>query len=303
MKVREIFPQWIESKVTCTLSTKKSYTERLKLLGPILDMELNSICERDTVSLVSRLKERGLRGESVRAVTKLLKQINHWGWRNGHTHNEKLFLPAVKIENSPRRPFTREHYVAILNECTKDKYCADWFSACIFGWNTGMRIGDTIRVEWDHVDMENELLHLWPLKKQNVTQHLEIPIEPELMQHLEFLKAHRTKSPHVLSALRLKLDADPRWFYAFRHILNAVGLRYPHYTFHSFRHSFISRMFNAGVDAKIIGSLTGQAVTTVYRYVHVSNDAKKIALEKARAAMFAARQYNFTEITPPTKGY
>ena len=69
--------------------------------------------------------------------------------------------------------------------------------------------------------------------------------------------------------------------YQFRWILREAKIP-REYSFHSYRHAFISRLLNAGVDVKIIQSMTGQSLRVLYDYVTVTPDAQRAALDKAR---------------------
>jgi site-specific recombinase XerD len=83
----------------------------------------------------------------------------------------------------------------------------------------------------------------------------------------------------------------------FRSLCKGVGI--PH-SFHAFRHAFVTRLVNAGVDPLIIGSMTGQSREQIQAYAHVSNEAKCSALAKARAALHATRLHELQTTVIPS---
>ncbi|HEU4343702.1 MAG TPA: tyrosine-type recombinase/integrase [Candidatus Binatia bacterium] len=200
-------------------------------------------------------------------------------------------LTKIPQDQSRATAFSHADYLKLLDAAmsteTQFEY---WPSAIIIGWNTGLRISDVTFLLWSSVDFENNVLRLKPMKLRHLGQSLEIPIEPELRTHLKFLWENRDpKKPYVLPSMAWQAEDHYRWQSAeFGQICKKAGL--VGYSFKSFRHAFVTRLLNAGVDARVIGSITGQSVQTVYKYTrHVTLAAKVMALSKARQAMADAR--------------
>lgn len=211
----------------------------------------------------------------------------------GIRKEEPDFRKFVKIPHDQSRAtaFSHPQYLKLLdaamNTETQFEY---WPSAIIIAWNTGLRISDVTFLLWSSVDFENNVLRIKPRKMRHLRQSLEIPIEPELRTHLKFLWENRDpRKPYVLPSMAWQAEDHYMWqSHEFRKICKAAGL--VGYSFKSFRHAFVTRLLNAGVDAMVIGSITGQSVPTVYKYTrHVTMAAKVMALAKARQAMLDAR--------------
>lgn len=115
-------------------------------------------------------------------------------------------------------------------------------------------------------------------------------MERELYDHLlELHNKRKVESPFVLP-LMCAIYTGPFTQVLvgqFRHICDDAGLK--EHSFHSFRHGFVSRLVNAGVDPITIGSMTGQTIEQIQEYSHVSPQAKVNALAQSRAALHQAK--------------
>lgn len=195
-------------------------------------------------------------------------------------------LPKLRVEIARKVPFTFEQWKAAETESQRTDdddqgqaiYHDFWPSAMLIGYHTGARISDVALAQWINVSFETDVFIIWPKKKDAVKERLEVPMVPELREHLLTLWANRDDDGiFVLPAMaalyqvaRTKLEAE------FRVICDRAGL--PDHSFHGFRHSLVSRLINEGVSAVIIGKITGQSQNTILSYAHVSIAAKRTAL-------------------------
>ncbi|MFA6240412.1 MAG: tyrosine-type recombinase/integrase [Candidatus Hydrogenedentales bacterium] len=154
-----------------------------------------------------------------------------------------------------------------------------WISSLlVVGWNTGARISDAAGLRWEDVDFEAGTVTLHPQKRKRVGQTIVLPMTEELRAELERLRAGQNGSPfpHVLpEAAGYYGDRRLRgWLHA---LCGRAGLS-PKHRFHSLRHGFATRLLNNGVDSLTVSAMTGQSLMVLQRYVHVSLDAKRAAL-------------------------
>lgn len=193
-------------------------------------------------------------------------------------------IPKTKLE---RLPVTHHQYKMLLRVAgNRQRYKECFQSAIIIGWNTGMRFSDVVGMPWTAVDFEKRVLVFSVQKNARFKQVLTVPMEPELHDHLLMLwNIRRPTSKLVLPDLHAiaHMKSGRQWItLQLRHIFDSAGM--PNHSFHTLRHGAVTRMINQGVNPVIIGSITGQSLSTVAHYSHPSVDAKREALRSARHA-------------------
>ncbi len=204
-------------------------------------------------------------------------------------------LPSIPKEMPRRCCFNEEQYRRILDVAAHgEKWAEFWPSAIMIAWHTGLRCKDICTLRWDHdehgggskVDFEQEIIVARPSKRDSIRQRLEIPMDRELYEHLLGLKdaEHLADSAFVLPLMYWRTYGRRDLHGEFRNMCDSCGLT--EHSFHSFRHGFVTRLINAGVDPLTIGSMTGQSIEQVQEYCHISNGAKRNALEQSRAALY-----------------
>lgn len=211
-------------------------------------------------------------------------------------------VPRPRDKKANRKAFSPEEFALLLRGF--DKYSMaisePWQSACMVGYYTGLRHIDVAYLRWapsgdphdpgTYVDFAEEAIIAHPVKMRRFGQRLEIPIEPELYEHLQACTADRRQDcPWVNPMFRWWFENDLHQHnIIFRNVCKSIGLGRNH-CFHSFRYGFVSRLINAGVNPIVISSMTGQSLSTIQTYSQVSMEAKTVALSQARAALHAAR--------------
>jgi integrase len=193
-------------------------------------------------------------------------------------------MPKIYSIPSPRRAIAHEHYLRLLAAAKKLERNWQWFEAIVIGWNTGLRIQDVSNLKWEQVDLANDVITITPQKTRRFNKSLTIPIEPELRGVLAGMNRVNqfvlpTLAYHGMFYKGSAAYSASRYHLA--KIFNDAKMP-PGYSFHSLRHGIVTRMINNGVDAIIISSITGQTLEVIQGYAHVSIEAKKNALERAR---------------------
>lgn len=215
--------------------------------------------------------------------------------------NMKLLIRVPK-RKTRRVPFTEAHYRMILTRCREigERY-SFFYHACQIAWETGLRLGDVSTLEWAMVDFEQEFIRLAPRKTRRYYPQLEIPMTPELVDMLLPLRAEAEEDEkYVMPRMAYDYKGSPSRLLStvFRtKILIPIGLTQG-YSFHCFRHSFVTRMLEAGITPEVIGSITGQTVAQVMAYGTITKAAKRNAMMQMRAALHQA-QMERLGINPP----
>ena len=233
-------------------------------------------------------KERGNSGDEIRMKLSTLHRVFERAMDDGLIERNPLVwrkLPRLPKNKVVKVPFTWEEHCKLLAEIdNREKYKEWWPDVCRIAWHTGLRKGDVAHLEKKLVDLNAGIIRVRSQKKISTREELEIPIEDELRPIIERLMAEGDKSEWLCGWFR-QYYID--WWLVskvinaqFRQACDAVGL--PRHSFHSYRHGFVTRLLNAQVDSIIIQQMTGQTLDVIRDYAHISLDAKKAALQRAR---------------------
>ena len=193
----------------------------------------------------------------------------------------KNVQPAVR-DGQRHASFTREQEAAVL-EAAKSAAVPHWYEACLIARWTGLRKHDVSMLEWKDVDIDKGVIRTKPIKTQGYNIAVEVPMVAVLRDALR--KLYAPKRRYVLPEFARAYPGDPDDC-TFASILKAAGVTDPTITFHSWRHTFRTRLAEAGVSsdlAKRLGGWTQDA--TVKRYDHADKTEEiRRALESTSAA-------------------
>ena len=157
----------------------------------------------------------------------------------------------------------------------------------VIGLHTGLRLGDACRLRWE--DFDGETVRVRTAK---TGAYVQLPAASLLRD----LSAKRKKSGYVLPETAALYDRDNsavsrRVTTVFR----SAGLQTvaksdkwhrdrPDATFHSLRHTFVSRAIEAGIPIEFVKELVGHTTQTMTsHYSHISPEAMAAAFEKMNA--------------------
>ena len=144
----------------------------------------------------------------------------------------------------------------------------------LFAVNTGLRCGDIFDLMWEEVDLEQRRLSIIMGKTR---RKLDVPLNDTALAVLES-KAAAKHGPYVfynpVTGDRY-YDLKAGW----KAVLRRAGLS--GITWHTFRHTFASRLTCSDVDLVTVKELLGHStITTTMRYAHTNHDAKARAVAK-----------------------
>jgi len=146
---------------------------------------------------------------------------------------------------------------------------------------TGLRRGEILRLRWEHIDFQHGMLTVRKSKTRSGKRA--VNLNAELRQMLALLHEQRHSEWVFPSPKRFQKPIEPE-----KHIQDvknafrrAVRLsKIAPITFHQLRHTFYSRLANAGVPMLVIQDLAGHAsITMTRRYTHSADERKQMAVE------------------------
>ena len=194
----------------------------------------------------------------------------------------KNIRPAVR-DGVRHGAFTREQEKAVFAAAKKCPVPL-WYEASLIARWTGLRKVDVSRLEWKDVDLERGVIHTRPHKTEAYGIEVDVPMVKVLWDTMRRL--YRKGRKHVLPTFAKAYPNAPDG-YSFAEVLKAAGVTDPTITFHSWRHTFRTRLAEAGVSDDLAKRLGGWTVdTTVQRYDHAD---KTDEIRRAIASTSAAR--------------
>ncbi len=151
--------------------------------------------------------------------------------------------------------------------------------------DTGMRRGELLTQRWEHIDFTRRLLFVTHSKTAG-GEAREIPLTNRLYQRLSAAR-HEEGLVFLFKGRPLR-RIKTGWAAAIRR----AGIRY--YRFHDLRHTFNTRLMEAGVMQEVrkalMGHSSGEDVHSIY--THVELPAKREAIRKLEAWTEAQRNAN-----------
>ncbi|MEI7898832.1 MAG: tyrosine-type recombinase/integrase [bacterium] len=260
-----------------------------------------SVDRKVASAFASALADSGTKGKTRKNIISDLSTV--WEGLRRVTDDLQNPWPLVRPEaNDSERgqPFTREQEEAVLDAAKKAR--SGWYLACLIARWTGLRYSSGARLTWKEVDLKAGLIRHTPpkTKKHGITVILPLskPLHNALEEALRDRGQLQERAVRPNAKLR-KQSADyvlPQHaaYYprpemaggpgAFIDILTAAKVTGEGYTFHSWRHTFRTRLSEAGVSddlAKRLGGWTEDA--TAARYDHAERvEELRAAVEKAR---------------------
>lgn len=162
------------------------------------------------------------------------------------------------------KAFTHEQETAVLHAA--DAINADWGTMCRIARFTGLRFSDVKNLRQENVDRVNRCLRVTPSKTKKFGVTVVLPLPEEVFARI----------PADREQLFRKQDIP------FRKILADAGLDGKGFTFHSWRHTFRTRLSEAGVSddiAKRLGGWTNDKMAAHYDHAD--------RLEEMRAAVLS----------------
>jgi integrase len=278
---------WIASKKLSTApGTARRYGDVVEVflthLGDKAGRNLSGLTPRDIASFRDKCLDAGKANKTANMAVKTLRIALNTARKQGMI----LSNPADAVEMLPeasveRKPFTREQIAGLLAKAD-----VEWRGMILISAYHGLRIGDAARLTWANVDMERKSIRFFPQKRKRAAQaqEAEIPMHADVLDYLLSLplRSNKPDAP-IFPKLSLKkatgrtgLSASFVGLMQKARIHREPGLKkvkgegrqVNKLSFHSFRHTSISEMANAGVSKERRMKLSGHKSNVHERYTH-----------------------------------
>jgi integrase len=194
----------------------------------------------------------------------VIRHLLFWAADEGFLQANPIARIRMARERGQRRPV-----LSIADETKLLAVCADHLRPIVIAaLDTGMRRGELFHQLWEHVDFDRRLLSVTHSKTAE-GEHRQIPLTSRVYEMLrDMLSSNPQSSGHIFT-----YDGQPlsRIKTAWAGALRRSGV--PRFRFHDLRHTFNSRLVEAGVIAdvrkELMGHSRGGDVHSLYTHVEL----------------------------------
>ena len=183
--------------------------------------------------------------------------VREWEWA---TDNPVLRIAKEKVRNIIERWLTPEEEQRLLAASPP------WLQEIIvFALHTGLRRGEILTLQWSHVDLSRHTLTI--LEQKNGARDT-LPVNATAMAVLQARLAVRTSSTEAVFMNGAGHAREARnLLRAFYPAMRRAGIT--RFRFHDLRHTFATRLIQAGVDVYTVQKLgRWKTISMVLRYAH-----------------------------------
>ena len=200
-----------------------------------------------------------------------LKHMYTIAMKNGRAKtNPVKEAKLLREDNQVRNVLSREHETLLLDHAAPHIQ-----RVIVCALETGMRLGEILSLKWDYVDLSRCLIRVVRTKTGRAR---EIDITDRLLAVLN-QSPRRAREGHVFRGPEGRPMTSVKEGY--KNALQRAGLGYKAYRFHDLRHTFATRLVEAGADLITVQLLLGHStIVTTQRYAHPSAEARRAAMAR-----------------------
>lgn len=309
------FKQWMDvyKEKSVRPNTKREYTHiYLKNISPYLgNRNINTLVKSDIQKLIDLANDSGYAYERQDKIKVILKDMLQRAVEDHFVINNPVSGIKLRVDKE-----IKAKALSLEEQNTFFDYCRNTFYDNLFNVavNTGLRPGELFALNIDDIDFDNGYInvdktlvyqkyltddrkefHLEPPKTKQ--SYRKVPINSVCRTYLE----RQIELKKIVSSKRPKQQNDYLFVTKFNTPLNSqiysdaikavirqINLvrsfddQFPVFSGHTFRHTFATRCFESGVDAKVVQSYLGHAnlKMTMDLYTHVTDEKSLLDIEK-----------------------
>ena len=236
----------------------------LRILG--VDTHLGDLTRDQVLAYVRQRKLETASGSTIHKELVTLRRVLHEAFeRKLWDGDVDAIVPKVKVDYVPKKTWLDEHQLnQLLARIAADRRL--WVMIAAFG---GLCLGEIERLDWQHVDLKNNVLHVPGTKRASRLRT--VPIGESLRTALAAARGERTAGPVV----------EP-WSNVRRALSQAAVLaKLPDHlrklSPNDLRRTFASLMLNKGVPTLVVAKLLGHSSTKMVELVYGQISARSFA--------------------------
>jgi integrase len=262
----------------------------LKFLGSRADVRIESLTTDDFLRFRDALLGEGRSTRTVNfVVRKVLKRSFAVAVNEGILNRNPIAaVRHLREEKAEKGVFNPEQVIKLLSVAD-----LEWRGMILAGYFTGARLANLARLKWENVSLAERSL---TFVQEKTDAKIRIPIHPELFDYMESLAAPTDKAQPLFPSLYDLAGTGRKGLsMRFQTIMREAGIdpgtarerpgkrgvRMSRLSFHSFRHSLISNLANAGVPAEVRKLISGHADDRSHEgYTHTQLETVRRSLER-----------------------
>ena len=268
--VDEVFWPWAEANYTDPNNSHRNHTTNAKNyfkgkpLAEISHLDIERY-KRDRMALKTRF-DAARKPATVNRDLQQLKTILEMARRTGYIQkNPAREVKLLRHENQRSRYLTDDEETKLM-EFFK-VYYKNFGNVVIFALNTGMRRGEIDKLDW--IDVDFSRLSIYVREPKNCKPRY-VPMNDKVAALLHFLGPK--DSGKVFKIAKQTISED--W------VIVKKKLGFEDITFHDLRHTFATRLADAGIDPFTIAEILGHSdLKMTKRYTHSLEINKRRAVE------------------------
>ena len=296
-------------KVALTFSdAARDYIAKLKECGGKgidrkecqLDLHLKPFFSQKALSKIGSFdverykKKRREESASAATVNRELAVLSHmfsmgveWGWLTHRPAKIKRF----KEENGRIVYLTVEQCIRVL-EAAKGDISPHIYPYSLIALSTSMRMSEILCIRRENVDTERRRIYI-PKAKAGAREQ---PITAELAAHL---KEQMTQLPKgcewLFPSIASRTGHLATIRKAHRRVIKEAGLDPDVVVRHTFRHTAVTHLVQAGVDLPTVQKISGhKTLSMVARYAHANGEHLDAAMDKLETRITANKVVSIT---------
>jgi integrase len=285
--------EWLESKRKIAKSTRLAYEqavrEFLEFLGPRQNRKLENITEKDIDAFADKLLSEH---RSPNTVNKLIRKYLSGPFEKARKLGKIRYNPIagtdpLETEEHVKDVFSPDQVARLLRAADND-----WKGAILLAYGTGARLQDVCNMRWASLDLQNGLV---AFKERKGKRTALIGLHPDFVDWVSVSHQSSADDPEafLFPTLANKSGAGRNGLSkAFESIMRGAGVAgrvlksatgkgrsVRSLSFHSFRHTAASSIFNSEALKEAARRVTNHARGGVVdRYLHADVEALKAAV-------------------------
>jgi len=270
--LEEKYAPWLKSRNPKTAEkTIKAFESSFPML---MDFQLSDINAWEIEKWRNKRLADGVKpattNRQINTIKGCLSRAVEWGAIDSHDLNK---VKTLTVDNSKVRYLSKDEEARLRENLQS---CDTNFLEVIvlLALNTGMRKGELLSLEWNHVNFENKILTVdFQNAKSGNTRHL-----PLNTQAFNALKEWQEKTDKISFVFKDKNHLPLKDFpYIWGELLDKAQIT--NFRFHDLRHHFASKLVMASVDLNTVRELLGHSdLKMTLRYAHLAPEHKAAAV-------------------------
>lgn len=337
MTVCQLYAKYIRQRGNVKRGTKKSREQLMKLLSDdkLGAASIDSVKLSDAKEWALRMQEQGVAYNTICNSKRSLKAIFYMAIQDDCIRKNPFDFPindVINDDTEPKVPLTPAQEEELLKFMQDDPVYAKYYDEVVILLETGLRISELCGLTETDLNFEKRFVNVdhQLLRSTEDGYYIETPKTDSGFRQVPMSAAAYEAFQRVLKNRRgtkaIEVDGYSNFLFLNRDGLPKVAVNYdamfkclakkfnkchkeplpPVMTPHTMRHTFCTRMANAGMNPKALQYIMGHAniVMTLNYYAHAtfnSAQAEMERLEAAKAETAVAAAKTTVENTEETK--